>query len=70
MKTIGWGIIGCGNVTEVKSGPGFQQARDSTLVAVMRRSGALAKDYAQRHHVPQWYDLTFSSLSFKPSLMS
>jgi predicted dehydrogenase len=56
MKTIGWGIIGCGNVTEVKSGPGFQQARNSALAAVMRRSGALAKDYAQRHHVPQWYD--------------
>ncbi|CAN5675607.1 Gfo/Idh/MocA family oxidoreductase [soil metagenome] len=56
MKTIRWGIIGCGNVTEVKSGPGFQQANNSALVAVMRRDGALAKDYAERHHVPRWYD--------------
>jgi predicted dehydrogenase len=56
MKTIRWGIIGCGNVTEVKSGPGFQQARNSALVAVMRRTGALAKEYAQRHDVPHWYD--------------
>lgn len=55
-KTINWGIIGCGNVTEVKSGPGFQQARGSRLVAVMRRNGDLAKDYAQRHGVPKWYD--------------
>ena len=56
MKTIRWGIIGCGDVTEVKSGPGFQKANNSALVAVMRRNGALARDYAQRHNVPRWYD--------------
>jgi predicted dehydrogenase len=56
MRTIGWGIIGCGDVTEVKSGPGFQKAQHSRLVAVMRRSGELARDYAQRHGVPRWYD--------------
>lgn len=56
MKKIHWGIIGCGDVTEVKSGPGFQLAEHSELVAVMRRNGALAKDYAQRHKVPKWYD--------------
>ncbi len=56
MKTIRWGIVGCGNVTEVKSGPGFQKARNSCLVAVMRRDGELAQDYAQRHSVPRWYD--------------
>ena len=56
MKTIGWGIIGCGNVTEVKSGPGFQKAHNSSLVAVMRRTGHLAADYARRHGIPKWYD--------------
>lgn len=56
MKTINWGIIGCGKVTEVKSGPGFQNAENSALVAVMRRNGELAKDYAERHNVPKWYD--------------
>jgi predicted dehydrogenase len=56
VKTIRWGIVGCGDVTEVKSGPGLQKARHSSLVAVMRRNGALAKDYAQRHGVPNWYD--------------
>ncbi|MCB0126690.1 MAG: hypothetical protein KDE58_30740 [Caldilineaceae bacterium] len=54
MKTIRWGIIGCGNVTEVKSGPGLQKATNSALVAVMRRDGAAAKDYAMRHNVPRW----------------
>jgi 1,5-anhydro-D-fructose reductase (1,5-anhydro-D-mannitol-forming) len=53
---IRWGVIGCGDVTEVKSGPALQRARDSSLVAVMRRNGALAEDYARRHGVPRWYD--------------
>lgn len=58
MKTIRWGLIGCGDVTEVKSGPALQKAKNSDLVAVMRRTGHLAKDYAQRHGVPKWYDET------------
>jgi len=56
MKTIRWGIIGCGKVTEVKSGPALQEADGSELVAVMGRNGELAADYAQRHQVPRWYD--------------
>lgn len=54
--TIRWGIIGCGDVTEVKSGPGLQKAEGSVLVAVMRRDGAKAEDYARRHNVPYWFD--------------
>ena len=42
---VQWGIIGCGDVTEVKSGPGFRKAERSRLVAVMRRNGALAADH-------------------------
>ena len=56
MKTIRWGIIGCGDVTEVKSGPGFHKAANSELIAVMRRNGVLAADYARRHRVPRWHD--------------
>jgi 1,5-anhydro-D-fructose reductase (1,5-anhydro-D-mannitol-forming) len=54
--TVRWGIIGCGDVTEVKSGPGFALARGSSLVAVMRRNASLAADYAKRHGVARWYD--------------
>jgi predicted dehydrogenase len=54
-KTINWGIIGCGDVTELKSGPAFKKVEGSDLVAVMRRNGALAADYAARHGVPRWY---------------
>ena len=55
-NTIHWGIIGCGNVTEVKSGPAFKKVPHSSLYAVMRRNSEKAKDYAQRHQVPTWYD--------------
>ena len=54
-RPIRWGIIGCGNVTEVKSGPALQKAQGSRLVAVMRRDARLAEGYAQRHGVPRWY---------------
>jgi len=56
MKTVRWGMIGCGDVTEKKSGPGFGKAAHSELVAVMRRNGALAADYARRHGVARWHD--------------
>jgi len=55
MKKIFWGIIGCGDVTEIKSGPAFNLVSDSELVAVMRRDAIKAEDYAKRHGVQRWY---------------
>jgi len=55
IKELNWGIIGCGDVTEVKSGPAFNRVPRSKLVAVMRRNAEKAKDYAMRHNVPRWY---------------
>lgn len=56
LGQINWGIIGCGNVTEIKSGPAFGKIKNSALIAVMRRNTEKAKDYAKRHNVPKWYD--------------
>lgn len=56
LQSIKWGIIGCGDVTEVKSGPAFNLVPNSSLVAVMRRDATKAQDYAKRHGVPKWYD--------------
>jgi 1,5-anhydro-D-fructose reductase (1,5-anhydro-D-mannitol-forming) len=56
MRTVRWGILGCGDVCERKSGPAFAKEENSALVAVMRRDGAKAADYAKRHGVPRWYD--------------
>jgi predicted dehydrogenase len=53
MHTIRWGLIGCGDVAEVKSGPALYKAEGSALVAVMRRDRAKAEDYARRHNVPR-----------------
>src|SRR5688572_18864487 len=58
MDEIRWGIIGCGDVTEKKSGPAFQKVPHSSLVAVMRRDAAKAADYARRHGVARWYSNT------------
>ena len=52
---VRWGIIGAGNVTENKSGPGLAKAEGSALVAVMRRDAHAAADYARRHGVPRHY---------------
>ena len=56
MNTINWGIIGCGDVTERKSGPAFNKVPGSRLLAVMRRDAEKAADYAARHGVPHRYD--------------
>jgi predicted dehydrogenase len=55
MEKVRWGIIGCGDVCEVKSGPAFYKSANSELVAVMRRDAKKAEDYARRHNVRKWY---------------
>lgn len=58
QNTIKWGMIGCGDVTEVKSGPAFNKVADSSLVAVMSRNAEKTEDYAKRHQIPKWYSNT------------
>jgi predicted dehydrogenase len=56
MTEISWGMIGCGNVTERKSGaPAINKVPHASLVAVMARKAEKASDYAKRHLVPRWY---------------
>jgi predicted dehydrogenase len=55
MNKINWGILGCGDVTEVKSGPAFKKVAESTIEAVMRRDAEKANDYATRHQISKWY---------------
>lgn len=54
-KVYKWGIIGCGNVTEIKSGPAYQKVEGFKLTAVMRRDVEKANDYAKRHGIPKFY---------------
>ena len=52
---IKWGFIGCGEVTEKKSGPAFALVANSCVQAVMSRNGEKARSYAERHNIPRWY---------------
>jgi predicted dehydrogenase len=63
MQHVNWGIIGCGSVTELKSGPAFGKVDGSQVVAVMRRDGQKAMDYAFRHKISRWYDNADSLIS-------
>jgi 1,5-anhydro-D-fructose reductase (1,5-anhydro-D-mannitol-forming) len=54
--SINWGIIGCGDVCEVKSAPAYQQVEGFTLLAVMSRSLQKAEDFARRHQISKYYD--------------
>lgn len=56
MKILKWGFIGCGEVTEKKSGPAFSEVAGSQVEAVMSRNLDKAKSYAQRHGIKKWYD--------------
>lgn len=53
--SVRWGIIGCGNVTEVKSGPAYQKTAGFELKAVMRRNAAKVRDYAHRHGIEKYF---------------
>ena len=55
MKQVNWGFIGCGEVTEKKSGPAFNEVDGSRVVAVMSRNADKARSYAERHDIPKWY---------------
>ena len=55
MKQINWGFIGCGEVTEKKSGPAFNEIMGSKVVAVFSRSELKARSYAERHGIRKWY---------------
>ena len=55
QKIVKWGFIGCGEVTEKKSGPAFGKIEGSEVVAVMSRDKAKAKSYAERHGIRKYY---------------
>jgi len=54
-KQLNWGFIGCGSVTEIKSGPAYQQTEYFNVTAVMRRDKKKLEDYAKRHNIKTTY---------------
>lgn len=55
MKQIKWGFIGCGEVTEKKSGPAFRDVEGSDIVAVMGRDAKKTRAYAEKYNIPKCY---------------
>ena len=53
---VKWGIIGVGNVCEVKSAPAMNIVPNSEITAVMRRDMEKCADFAKRHGVSKWYN--------------
>ena len=56
---IRWGVIGCGEATEKKSGPAFSNIEGSKIEAVMSRNAERARSYAERHGIKKWYTNAF-----------
>lgn len=52
---MNWGFIGCGSVTEIKSGPAYQQTEGFNVVAIMRRNEEKLNDYAKRHNISKTF---------------
>lgn len=55
QQIVKWGFIGCGEVTEKKSGPAFSKIEGSEVVAVMSRDEDKARSYAERHGIKKYY---------------
>jgi 1,5-anhydro-D-fructose reductase (1,5-anhydro-D-mannitol-forming) len=55
MRTIRWGMIGCGEVARQKSGPALHRATNSTLVAVADRNIDRAERFALEHGIARWH---------------
>lgn len=52
MSELRWGIVGCGDVVEKKSGPSIVAGNRSRITAVMRRDLAKLEAFAVQHEVP------------------
>ena len=56
IDKIKWGFVGCGEVTEKKSGPAFSMIEGSEVIAVWSRRKEKAESYAKRHGIMKYYD--------------
>ena len=63
MEKVNWAMIGCGDVTEVKSGPGLYKSSNSELIGVYNRTYEKAEDYIRRHKIAKVYKTVEDLLS-------
>ncbi len=53
-RTVGWGILGCGDVVDRKAAEALRTIPGSSIVVVMRRSAEEARKFAERHAGASW----------------
>lgn len=63
MKNITWAMVGCGDVTEVKNGPGIYKAENSILKAVTNRTLEKAQSWVERHQHGMVYENIYEVLN-------
>lgn len=54
MKTIGWGVLGCGDITDKRGAPAINADPHSRLISFQSRSAAQAEGFAASHHSERW----------------
>jgi len=54
VAKVVWGIIGAGDVCEVKSAPAMYSLSNSEVKMIMRRNATMAFDFAKRHGINSW----------------
>jgi predicted dehydrogenase len=54
MKTIGWGVLGCGDITHQRGAPAIRAQKQSRLVALQSRTAAQARTFAETHGADRW----------------
>jgi predicted dehydrogenase len=56
MGVLGWGILGCGDITEKRGAPAIVAQQESRLVAFCSRDRERARAFAERFGAPRAYD--------------
>lgn len=51
---LGWGVLGCGDITDKRGAPAIAAQTQSRLVAFHSRTAELARDFAVRHGAESW----------------
>ncbi len=54
MKSLGWGILGAGNIAGALA-QALKQTDSGTAVAIASRNSGKAKDFAEKHGIPKAY---------------
>ena len=54
MRKLGWGIIGCGDITDKRGAPAINAQPDSRLIAFQSRTPSQAETFARKHAAERW----------------